>query len=302
MADRVAFALYNQDGTPKLDAAPAFIDFRHKKNALERTRPPITNLGGNLYGFTPKASDARCGTAYLIDAGVDALPRFISGEIHLANQPFATQLLTDGAGGLWAGAPPAVSLYEDFSAQARTSPGLNTLAGAYLYTLVPSAADLNIGVAYRIDCDPAASPAFWSGKLVSALGTLSVTKETVLERFPELDGEPPMPDVVWDEILADVGMEIPITSWLSQETADRAAKWLTAHMVVLEKKRISDGVLGATASGQLQEITVGPVTKKFFIPSSPDSKESATTDELLARTEYGREYLRLRTLFCRAKT
>jgi hypothetical protein len=130
---------------------------------------------------------------------------------------------------------------------------------------------------------------------------LGVTKDSVLNRFPELQAEPLVTNLVWTQLIADANMEIPITSWADQASADRAGTWLIAHMVAFEKQRITDGLAGVTAPGQLQSITVGPVTKTWAQkPASTTAAGSAMDDDVLNRSAYGREYLRLRSMFCRS--
>jgi hypothetical protein len=307
MTVRFSFALYELDGvTPKTDASPQFLlgpdsnrDYRSRVGA--RTPPALTPIRDNLYGFTPTEADERAGVAFVIDCGVDALPRFMPGVIFPVGKPFAAFFFTDGLGGVWTGPAPVVGVYSDVAGALRaTVPALQALSGGYLFALTPSAADLNAGIVYRVDADPSASPPFFTGSLTVALAVLSTTKQAVLDRFPELVGDPELSEFVWSELLVDVAAEVPVASWLNQDAADRAALWLTAHMVALEKKRQKGGLASATSPGQLQSVTVGPVTKTWAVPQAPD-KTATATDEMLSRTEYGREYMRLRSLYCRFK-
>lgn len=132
---------------------------------------------------------------------------------------------------------------------------------------------------------------------------LGVTKQSVLDRFPELAAEPALTNLVWAALIVDANMEIPISSWADQAAADRAGTWLMAHMVLLEKQRITDGLAGASATGPLQSLTVGPVTKTWATPqpsTALNKTKGGGTDDVLARTSYGREYLRLRSMFSRS--
>lgn len=299
-------ALFNLDGSPKLDANPVFVlgpdgsrDFRSSVGA--RTPPPITRIRDNIYGFTPKETDEKAGTAYLIDGGPDCLERYHVGVVHQRARPIDAFFFIDSSGELWVGAaPPPPSTYSDVSGNVRTPPALQALSGSYLYLLTPTSADLSVGVTYVFDAPAGAQPPSWHGTLSAELALLSVTKAAVLERFPELDGEPALSELVWNELLLDVAMEIPVKAWLDQDAADRAALWLTAHMVALEKRRLNGGFSSTMQPGQLQSITVGPVTKTWAVAQSSEKGDEYMSDAVLEQTEYGREYMRLRKRFCRA--
>lgn len=301
-------ALYNGDGTPKVDATPDFLvggdgakDYRSVSGP--RVAPAISLIRDNIYGFTFSDADERAGVGYVIDAGVDASPRFISGAIHPYDQPFGVLFFTDGAGGVWAGPVPQVAVYAAIDGALRTPPDLKLLSGTYLSLLVPSAEDLSIGVVYRVDADLGASPQSIAGRLAAPVARLSITKQSLLDRFPELCEEPSLSEFVWSELLADVAMEIYVPAWLNQDAADRAALWLLAHFVALEKKRLQNGLAGATVPGPLKSITVGPVTKTWesSAANSSESKGEYSEDSMLERTEYGREYMRLRKRLCRLR-
>jgi hypothetical protein len=128
---------------------------------------------------------------------------------------------------------------------------------------------------------------------------LTTTMTTVVTRFPELANEPALTNAAWAMLIADANMEIPVTSWLDQASADRAGDNLVAHHVALEKLRLLNGLSAATAPGQLQSVTVGPISKTFVVPQRQPG--AAQGDDVLSLTIYGREYMRLRKLFCRGR-
>lgn len=128
---------------------------------------------------------------------------------------------------------------------------------------------------------------------------LTITEDDVLTRFPELDVEPELNTATWADLLDQAGEEIPVTSWLDQETADRAGKFLVAHLALTEKLRQLKGLSAIAQTGALQAVTVGPVTTQFA--QRPVNPNSNIDDQTLGLTEYGREYMRLRRRFCRGR-
>lgn len=178
MPSRVAFALYQPDGSPKLDAVPIFTDYRGK-NGTPRAQPAIVNLGGGLYAFVPTDDDVEAGVAYVIDSGPTSSPQFASGQIHVEHDPFRAFLFTDGQGGLWAGDAPTIGAYKDFAGANRTAPAL-LAPTSYLFVLVPTAADVAAGVAFRVDA-PGTAEGFYSG----SLGIFSKAGDFVVELAPD---------------------------------------------------------------------------------------------------------------------
>lgn len=129
--------------------------------------------------------------------------------------------------------------------------------------------------------------------------SLTFTKDDVLVRFPELAVEPELNNATWDDLLNQADEEIPVTSWLDQDTADRAGKFLVAHLALTEKLRLTKGLSAIAQTGALQSVTVGPVNKQFT--PRPANPLTALDDETLGLTEYGLEYMRLRRRFCRGR-
>lgn len=121
---------------------------------------------------------------------------------------------------------------------------------------------------------------------------LSFTKADVLLAAPELTGKGTDPQ--WTQVLADVALEVN-TSCLSAAVANRIGIQLAAHFATERFGGTGAGGGGAGASGPLQSVTVGPVSKTFAVSSAFTS--GSVSNAALATTKYGREYLRLTRLF-----
>jgi hypothetical protein len=164
MASPRYFQLYDgaSPPAPLTTATPGFGKYVDRSGA-SRTAPSVTHLGGGIYSFTPSDDDEATGVAFLLDGGVGAEPRFLSGAIHLpdnSNQFWVFHFVTS-AGALWAGAAPSVGRYVDVSGASRTPPSLVSLA-AHLYCLSPSSADVDARAVARIDAASGAVPEYWS--------------------------------------------------------------------------------------------------------------------------------------------
>lgn len=162
MADLVTFSLWDSTGAPLTGVVPTFIDYANR-SGVARTQPTFTELGGGLYGFQPTSADVETGTAYLVDGGVNAFPRYVGGAIHPERSPFAVVWFTDELGGLWSGAAATVGQYRTSAGASATAPGLSAVHSPYLYALTPTASDLAAGRAYRVDGAAGALPAYFSG-------------------------------------------------------------------------------------------------------------------------------------------
>jgi hypothetical protein len=160
--DFIDFGIWDASNAPKTDALANGLQFTAYRNraGTARAQPTITHLGNGVYRFQPSTSDVAEGIAYAVQTGTGAFPARYSGAICPEAAPFAAFLLTAQAdGSLWTGAVPTVGMYVDPSGNARTPPALAAVAGAYLYTLTPSSADLAVGVAYRLSLPSGADPA-----------------------------------------------------------------------------------------------------------------------------------------------
>lgn len=94
-------------------------------------------------------------------------------------------------------------------------------------------------------------------------------------------------DAQWESVLADVELEVNVAAFGSQANADRAAKYLAAHLATT----LFGTSGGGGAAGAVQSVSVGQVSKTFAVPGQV--KESA-----YGGTKYGQEYLRLVRLYC----
>jgi hypothetical protein len=161
MADARSLTIRDSSGAPVTTGVTlaVYVD----TTGTARTPPAITHVGAGKWVFTPSDADETVGTVALVDCGVGALPRRASFAIHLAdnsNQFWCFQF-EDGAGALWAGAAPSSLQYVDPTGAARTPPSLVAVAGAYLYSLTPSGADVTAGIEGRLDAPAGAVPTYW---------------------------------------------------------------------------------------------------------------------------------------------
>src|SRR5277367_3479810 len=76
----VIFALYSGSGSPLAGATPTFYAYEDFTGGTV-TPPSISEIGLGMYGFTPAALDIANGTAYIIDGGTSANPRYSSGAL-----------------------------------------------------------------------------------------------------------------------------------------------------------------------------------------------------------------------------
>jgi hypothetical protein len=76
----VIFALYAGSGAPLTGATPTFHAYEDFAGGTV-TPPAIVEIGLGMYGFTPAPTDITNGTAYIIDGGVTANPRYASGSL-----------------------------------------------------------------------------------------------------------------------------------------------------------------------------------------------------------------------------
>lgn len=190
-ADRISFPLFDADSAPLTTASPTFVDYRDRAGA-SRTPPAITHLGGGQYGFIPTDDDEATGCVFLIDGGVTASPRRVSGSLHSQASPFVGWHLEDGAGALWTGAAPTFGLYDDFGGSPRTPPSIVTVAGAYLFCFTPSSADLAVDCAFRLDAPANAYPSYIGGSLDKPYGydqSPGPLKNPALDLVNFLDGK-----------------------------------------------------------------------------------------------------------------
>jgi hypothetical protein len=152
-------------------AAPTFVAYKSRAGVAQ-SQPAIAAAGPGVWGFRPTDADETLGVAFLLDCGAGVTPRYVSGPVCTASAPFEAFHLEDGAGALWTGAAPTLPTanYVDFTGALRTPPAVVTVHAACLFAFAPSAADISVDTAYRVDSPAGASPAYLAGStlLVSA--------------------------------------------------------------------------------------------------------------------------------------
>ncbi len=167
MAAPIVFAVYDGAGAPETGLSLTMSKYMDR-SGVNRSAPSIVELGGGLYGFTPTDNDVAIGTAFAT-ADTANHPRFFSGAIHTPSDPFVA-FFVEGTGTV------AFDTYCDLEGNARTPPSIVDLqAAGLLYCFTPSAADLEIGVAFEIDTGNGANvPARMSGYLDPVVAVTSV--------------------------------------------------------------------------------------------------------------------------------
>jgi hypothetical protein len=168
MADARSLTVRDSTGAA-VTVGVTLVEYRDRAGAA-RTPPAITHVGAGKWVFVPTDDDETTGTVALVDCGANNLPRRGSVAIHLSdnsNQFWAVHV-ENPDGTLWAGAAPTVGQYVEADGDARTPPSVVAVAGAYLYAVTPSAADLAAGVEGRIDLPAGASGAYFD---ISTIGS-----------------------------------------------------------------------------------------------------------------------------------
>lgn len=161
MADARSLTVRDSSGAPVTTGVTlaVYVD----TTGAARTPPAITHVGAGKWMFTPSDADETVGTVALVDCGAGNLPARASFAVHKSdnsNQFWCFQF-EDGAGALWAGAAPSSLQYIDPTGAARTPPSLVAVAGAYLYSLTPTGADVTAGIEGRLDAPAGAVPPYW---------------------------------------------------------------------------------------------------------------------------------------------
>lgn len=108
------------------------------------------------------------------------------------------------------------------------------------------------------------------------MAEVTTTRDDVIAIAPELAavpaGEP------WDAVLGFVQVEVNVDSWGGLPRANRAARYLVAHLLTMTQEEGSDY--------PIQMEKVGDVSRSYAVPTS-------FGDGDLDNTSYGREYQRL---------
>ncbi len=102
---------------------------------------------------------------------------------------------------------------------------------------------------------------------------------------PELSAFPTIQGEIWLEIAE---CQIGLTRWGKRASLGHAL--LTAHLISVSAQAGSLGV-GVGETGPLASEAVGPASRSYAV-------NTATTDEALSGTSYGRQYMALRRVVC----
>ncbi len=163
MADSRDFFV-TSGGTPLTGAAGSFTPIARDLVGGVRTPPAVVELGEGAYRVTVSDADEAVGTVVHIDLGVGRMPRRVTFACFKADQSnqFWALHVENPDGTVWAGAAPTVGSFRS-SAGTRTAPVPVALAGAYLYAVVPTTADIAADVEIRIDGPVGSSQPYWLG-------------------------------------------------------------------------------------------------------------------------------------------
>lgn len=146
MADSRSVFVTDSLGAPLTSGSPSFTVYADKATGAARTQPAApAHLGAGVWGFQSSDDDETVGTVAVVDFGVGAEPRRVTFAIHKPdnqNQFFAWHV-EDEAGAEWTGAAPTIGLYDDRNGNARTPPAIVAVAGAWVFSLTPSTADVD---------------------------------------------------------------------------------------------------------------------------------------------------------------
>ena len=174
MANALAFLVTNSFGAPVVGGAAGMTVLARDITGGVRTPPVVTELGDGVYQVQPTDADETAGTALLIDTGVGNEPRRLTAACFLPNKSnqFFAATIEDTAGALWTGAAPTLGSYRGKNGVTRTPPALVTLAGAYLYALVPTPADIAAEVEFRLDGPTGSAQQYWTGDVEPIVATV----------------------------------------------------------------------------------------------------------------------------------
>ncbi|MFZ5440451.1 MAG: hypothetical protein ACOZQL_10605 [Myxococcota bacterium] len=176
MADAKDFFVQDAAGAPLLGAAGAFNVIARDLSGTPRTAPAVVELGEGSYRFIPTEDDEAVGTVVHVDCGAGALRRrftFACFRADNSNQFWGLHV-ENPDGTQWSGAPPTVGSYRS-STGPRTPPAVVAVAGAYLFVLVPSAADIAADTEIRVDGPAGSAQPSWSGSTKPIVGATSAS-------------------------------------------------------------------------------------------------------------------------------
>lgn len=201
MADARSFFVLSSAGVPLTGGAAGMTAFAWDVTGHARGAPAITELGEGEYQIQPTDADEAIGTAVLVDTGAGNEPRRWVAACYLADNSnqFAALVVEDLAAGLWTGTAPTIGSYRSKAGGSRTPPALVALAGAYLFALVPSAADVTADVSFRVDGPVGSAQPYWSGSTEPIITGAALVNPTASVTGPVVAlAVPTCSDFAWD--------------------------------------------------------------------------------------------------------
>jgi hypothetical protein len=158
MANAHRFLLVDASGAPVLGAAASMTVSAWDIDGVARTAPNLVELGEGIYYVEGTDDDEVVGTIALVDCtgtGAGNEPRRVTIPLYVGDgsNMFWAWHVEDTAGALWTGAAPTIATgsYRSKDGVGITPPAVRTIAGAYLYAVVPPGEDIIAEVGFRID-------------------------------------------------------------------------------------------------------------------------------------------------------
>lgn len=128
---------------------------------------------------------------------------------------------------------------------------------------------------------------------------LTITKADVIAVAGELAGNgtgtPPvgLTDDQWTLVLLLTAEQVAVSAFHSVVKANLAARYLAAHIALGIQGGVTAGYGSNAATGELQSVTVGAISKTFATGSDGSGGGGTEFAAELQRTAYGAEYYRL---------
>lgn len=152
--------VFNEDGTPREDAAPSVLLYIDRTGA-DRDQPVdgVVNRGGGMYRLTPSDADELVGTIAIVDNGAFSVPRYSVLTICRTANRFLVYVPQSLADYSLTGGAPTIGEYINLSSGVDVIPQPPVRkAGVHeVYTVTPSAAHVALGVSIRLDAPDGAT-------------------------------------------------------------------------------------------------------------------------------------------------
>lgn len=230
----ITFALFDAAGSPLAGAAPSFLAYADGSGEA-RTPPSIIELGSGLYTFAATYYDEQAGTAYLVDGGASAEPRYYSGAMGL----LVAFAFYGDAGAPLAGLTPTFASYRDRDGASLEQPAIVGLGGG-LYGFTPSASARAAGATYLVVPGASALPAYYSG---------TVPDEEPAPSIPEIEDRP-----------AATRLALAIAQGATWKREFAAGIDLTGYTARMEIRAKPGGPLRATPTLAVTDAVAGTIT------------------------------------------